>query len=114
LSTQRLHHSASPPWTLFELAGHFDIYIGLTRMLLAEPQSGRPGRDRTSFFMELTVTARPRAWLRASGARSGCRWLTLRGGRQLIPKMVSLLPETLRIRGRPGRAARHVRTWTGR
>lgn len=42
---------ALPPWTLFELAGHFDISIGLTKMLLAEPQSGQPGRDRTSFFI---------------------------------------------------------------
>jgi hypothetical protein len=42
---------ASPPWTLFELAGHFDISIGLTGMLLAQPQPGQPGRDRTSFFI---------------------------------------------------------------
>jgi hypothetical protein len=40
-----------PPWTLFELAGHFDISIGLTLMLMAEPQSGQVGRDRTSFFI---------------------------------------------------------------
>jgi hypothetical protein len=40
-----------PHWTLFELAGHFDISIGLTLMLMAEPQSGQPGRDRTSFFI---------------------------------------------------------------
>jgi hypothetical protein len=40
-----------PPWTLFELAGHFDISIGLTRMLVAEPQEGQPGRDRVSFFI---------------------------------------------------------------
>ena len=40
-----------PHWTLFELAGHFDISIGLTRMLIAEPQEGQPGRDRTSFFI---------------------------------------------------------------
>jgi hypothetical protein len=40
-----------PRWTLFELAGHFDISIGLTRMLIAEPQGGQPGRDRTSFFI---------------------------------------------------------------
>jgi hypothetical protein len=40
-----------PSWTLFELAGHFDISIGLTRMLIAEPQDGQPGRDRTSFFI---------------------------------------------------------------
>jgi hypothetical protein len=39
-----------PRWTLFELAGHFDISIGLTVMLMAEPQAGQVGRDRTSFF----------------------------------------------------------------
>ncbi|HEV3363196.1 MAG TPA: maleylpyruvate isomerase N-terminal domain-containing protein [Actinomycetes bacterium] len=42
---------AQPPWTLFELAGHFDISIGLTVMLMAEPQAGQVGRDRTSFFI---------------------------------------------------------------
>jgi hypothetical protein len=40
-----------PHWTLFELAGHFDIAIGLTRMLIADPQSGQTGRDRVSFFI---------------------------------------------------------------
>lgn len=38
-------------WTLFELAGHFDISIGLTRMLIADPKQGQVGRDRTSFFI---------------------------------------------------------------
>lgn len=47
---QPLDPQASP-WTLFELAGHFDISIGLTRMLIADPQEGQPGRDRTSFFI---------------------------------------------------------------
>jgi hypothetical protein len=42
---------ARPPWTLFELAGHFDISIGLTVMLMAEPQTGQVGRDRVSFFI---------------------------------------------------------------
>jgi hypothetical protein len=40
-----------PHWTLFELAGHFDISIGLTRMLIADPHDGQPGRDRVSFFI---------------------------------------------------------------
>ena len=40
-----------PNWTVFELAGHFDISIGLTLMLMAEAQSGQVGRDRTSFFI---------------------------------------------------------------
>jgi hypothetical protein len=43
--------AAQPNWTVFELAGHFDISIGLTVMLMAEPQSGQVGRDRTSFFI---------------------------------------------------------------
>jgi Mycothiol maleylpyruvate isomerase N-terminal domain len=42
---------ARPRWTLFELAGHFDISIGLTVMLMAEPQDGQVGRDRVSFFI---------------------------------------------------------------
>lgn len=40
-----------PHWTVFELAGHFDISIGLTRMLMADPTQGQPGRDRASFFI---------------------------------------------------------------
>jgi mycothiol maleylpyruvate isomerase-like protein len=43
--------STLPHWTVFELAGHFDISIGLARMLMAAPQEGQPGRDRTSFFI---------------------------------------------------------------
>src|SRR3989441_5009222 len=38
-------------WTIFELAGHFDISIGLARMLMAERKDGQPGRDRASFFI---------------------------------------------------------------
>ena len=40
-----------PHWSLFELAGHFDISIGLTRMLIADLQQGQVGRDRVSFFI---------------------------------------------------------------
>jgi hypothetical protein len=39
------------PWTVFELAGHFDISIGLTHMLIDSKQEGQPGRDRISFFI---------------------------------------------------------------
>jgi Mycothiol maleylpyruvate isomerase N-terminal domain len=39
------------PWTIFELAGHFDISIGLTRMLVDGRDASQPGRDRTSFFI---------------------------------------------------------------
>jgi hypothetical protein len=42
---------AAPRWTVFELAGHFDISIGLTRMLLANRDDGQVGRDRVSFFI---------------------------------------------------------------
>jgi hypothetical protein len=40
-----------PHWTVFELAGHFDIAIGLTRMLIAGADTSQPARDRTSFFI---------------------------------------------------------------
>ncbi len=40
-----------PRWTVFELAGHLDISIGLTRMLIAAQEDGQPGRDRVSFFI---------------------------------------------------------------
>ena len=40
-----------PLWTVFELAGHFDISIGLTRMLIAGRDDTQPARDRTSFFI---------------------------------------------------------------
>ena len=42
---------ALPHWTVFELAGHFDISIGLTRMLIAGRDDSQPARDRTSFFI---------------------------------------------------------------
>lgn len=45
------HDPSQPHWTIFELAGHFDISIGLTRMLIADPQDGQVGRDRVSFFI---------------------------------------------------------------
>jgi mycothiol maleylpyruvate isomerase-like protein len=39
-------------WSLLELAAHFDISIGLTRMLIADQSpDGQPGRDRISFFI---------------------------------------------------------------
>jgi len=40
-----------PHWTVFELAGHFDISIGLTAMLLEGRGDLQPARDRTSFFI---------------------------------------------------------------
>ncbi|HEX9066745.1 MAG TPA: maleylpyruvate isomerase N-terminal domain-containing protein [Streptosporangiaceae bacterium] len=40
-----------PHWTVFELAGHFDIAIGLTSMLIDGRGDSQPARDRTSFFI---------------------------------------------------------------
>ena len=41
-----------PHWTVFELAGHFDVSIGLTRALIAgRNDDDQPARDRTSFFI---------------------------------------------------------------
>ena len=40
-----------PYWTVFELAGHFDVSIGLTRALIAGRGEEQPARDRTSFFI---------------------------------------------------------------
>lgn len=42
---------ALPRWTVFELAGHLDIAIGLTRMLIDGREVSQPARDRTSFFI---------------------------------------------------------------
>lgn len=59
---------AKPYWTLFELAGHFAISIGLTRMLIAEPQPGQPERDGVSFFIFL------RSEVRRNSATTPARW----------------------------------------
>ena len=42
-----------PPWSLLELAGHVDISIGITRMLIADRVSGNPEpeRDAVDFFI---------------------------------------------------------------
>ena len=40
-----------PHWTVLELAGHFDISMGLTRMLIDGRDDSQPARDRTSFFI---------------------------------------------------------------
>jgi Mycothiol maleylpyruvate isomerase N-terminal domain len=43
---------ALPHWTVFELAGHLDISMGLARMLVeGRDPSLQPARDRTSFFI---------------------------------------------------------------
>ena len=48
-----------PHWTVFELAGHFDISIGLTRMLIASQEDGQVGRDRVSFFIFPRIEVAP-------------------------------------------------------
>jgi hypothetical protein len=40
-----------PKWTAFELAGHLDIAIGRTRMLIAGKEDAQPARDSVSFFI---------------------------------------------------------------
>jgi hypothetical protein len=40
-----------PKWTVLELAGHFDISIGLARMLISGKEDAQPARDSTSFFI---------------------------------------------------------------
>jgi hypothetical protein len=42
---------AAPRWSVLELAGHFDISIGLTRALINGRDNSQPARDRTSFFI---------------------------------------------------------------
>ena len=42
---------ALPHWTVFELACHFDISIGLTSMLIEGRGDSQPAKDRTSFFI---------------------------------------------------------------
>ena len=59
-----------PPWTVLQLAAHFDVFMGLTLGLVAEPVSARPVRRRS-----------PRPWRRSgprprtpSGPASSGRW----------------------------------------
>lgn len=40
-----------PNWTVTELAGHLDIAIGRTRILIAESQDAEPAMDGASFFI---------------------------------------------------------------
>jgi hypothetical protein len=45
--------AGSPPWTVLELAGHLDISIGITSMLIEEavPDGPEPQRDAVDFFV---------------------------------------------------------------
>jgi hypothetical protein len=40
-----------PPWTVLQLAAHFDVFMGLTMGLVAEAQSAQPVVDRASFYI---------------------------------------------------------------
>jgi uncharacterized protein (TIGR03083 family) len=43
-----------PPWTVLQLAAHFDVFMGLTMQLVAEPQSAQPVVDRASFYISVS------------------------------------------------------------
>jgi Mycothiol maleylpyruvate isomerase N-terminal domain len=40
-----------PPWTVLQLAAHYDVFMGLTMPLVAEPQAAQPVVDRASFYI---------------------------------------------------------------
>jgi uncharacterized protein (TIGR03083 family) len=43
-----------PPWTVLQLAAHFDVFMGLTMGLVAEPTSAQPVVDRASFYISVS------------------------------------------------------------
>jgi uncharacterized protein (TIGR03083 family) len=43
-----------PPWTVLELAAHFDVFMGLTMGLVAEPMDAQPVVDRASFYISVS------------------------------------------------------------
>jgi uncharacterized protein (TIGR03083 family) len=43
-----------PPWTVLQLAAHFDVFMALTMDLVAEPQSAQPVVDRASFYISVS------------------------------------------------------------
>ena len=46
--------SGKPPWTVLQLAAHFDVFMGLTMNLVAEPQTAQPVVDRASFYISVS------------------------------------------------------------
>ena len=48
---------ARPPWTVLELAAHFDVFMGLTLGLVAEPMAAQPVVDRASFYLAVSDRA---------------------------------------------------------
>ena len=45
--------AGKPPWTILELAAHFDVFMGLT-MGLVWPTSAQPVVDRASFYISVS------------------------------------------------------------
>jgi uncharacterized protein (TIGR03083 family) len=43
-----------PPWTVLQLAAHFDVLMGLTMGLVAEPMDAQPVVDRASFYISVS------------------------------------------------------------
>jgi hypothetical protein len=43
-----------PPWTVLQLAAHFDVFMGLTIGLVAEPTVAQPVVDRASFYISVS------------------------------------------------------------
>jgi Mycothiol maleylpyruvate isomerase N-terminal domain len=43
-----------PPWTVLQLAAHFDVFMGLTMPLVAEPMEAQPVVDRASFYISVS------------------------------------------------------------
>ena len=43
-----------PPWTVLQLAAHFDVFMGLTMGLVAEPMVAQPVVDRASFYISVS------------------------------------------------------------
>jgi uncharacterized protein (TIGR03083 family) len=44
----------TPPWTVLQLASHFDVFMGLVLNLVAEAQGGQPILDRASFCIAVS------------------------------------------------------------
>ena len=47
-----------PPWTVLQLAAHFDVFMGLTMGLVAEPMEVQPVVDRASFYISVSDRSR--------------------------------------------------------
>jgi uncharacterized protein (TIGR03083 family) len=43
-----------PPWTVLQLAAHFDVFMGLTLGLVAEPMAAQPVVDRAGFYVSVS------------------------------------------------------------